>query len=152
MEDNGLCGGSQAEAGKREREKMHILQIYILVFPVASRAADAAEEIPQYEIQICPNNKHVNETTGSVFQKAKPLNQAKYCPSLEKVWKRKWPSSASPSRRASSDRYNECVPQSEVRVVGFPADNAIACSGSHANFLIILLGFFVTIRILIIHM
>ena len=63
MEDNGLCGGSQAEAGKREREKMHILQIYILVFPVASRAADAAEEIPQYEIQICPNNKHVNETT-----------------------------------------------------------------------------------------
>ena len=71
--------------GKREREKMHILQIYILVFPVASRAADAAEEIPQYEIQICPNNKHVNETTGSVFQKAKPLNQAKYRLSLEKA-------------------------------------------------------------------
>ena len=88
MEDNGLCGGSQAEAGKREREKMHILQIYILVFPVASRAAfffSMNEEIQGYEIQLHPNNKPVNETTGSVFHKAKPLNQAKYLCSLEKA-------------------------------------------------------------------
>ena len=147
-----LSNWGEANGGEK---KMHILQIYILVFPVTSRAAfffSINEEIPKYEIQLHPNNKPVNETTGSLFQKAKPLNQAKYRLSLEKAWKRKWPSSSSPPRSASSDRYNECVPQSEVRVVGFPADNAIACSGSHANFLIILLGFFITIRILIIHM
>ena len=81
--------------GKREREKMHILQIYILVFPVASRAAfffSMNEEIPEYEIQLHPNNKPVDDTTGSVFHKAKLLNRAKYLPSFEEGWKRKWPS------------------------------------------------------------
>ena len=87
MEDNGLCGGSQAEARQNASEKkMHIRQSYILVFPVASRAAfffSMNEEIPEYEIQLHPNNKPVNETTGSVFHKAKLLNQAKYLPSFE---------------------------------------------------------------------
>ena len=71
-------------------KKMHIRQIYILVFPVASRAAfffSMNEQIPEYEIQLHPNNKPVNETTGSVFHKAKPLNQAKYIPSFEKPGK-----------------------------------------------------------------